>query len=347
MGRIGFLKGKQSAWINKILKENDLSVKEISQICGVSHRTFRDWRREKYTISEKALLKIHKKFHTAIPNKIQHLSDFWYVKKGARKGALRRMELYGLLGNQESRRTGGLVSQQRRRENPEKYRVLGCNVRKEFKIEAPTVEFAELAGILLGDGGISNTQVRITISALVDRQYAKFISKLVYNVFGEHPSVFERSEDNTINLTVSGIALVELLLKWGFVKGNKIVQEIDFPQWIWSDRQFQKACIRGLIDTDGGLYFHRHWVKGIRYRNLGLCFSSGSKPLLNSVSKVLNDYNIIHSLDKKGRLYIYSLEQIKKYFSIFGTNNSKNKHKIDYHLKYNRVIDKAIKGGVG
>lgn len=227
MGRIDFPKGKQSAWINGVLEKTELSTNEIAKICEVSGRTFRDWRREKYTISEKALLKLHEKFNILIPTNIRRLPDFWYVTKGARKGALRRLELYGLLGNQESRRNGGLISQKRRRENPEEYRALGCNVKKYFKIEIPTVEFAELAGILLGDGAISNIQVRITISMLTDRPYAKFISKLIYHVLGEYPSVFERPADHTINITVSGVGLVELLLKWGFVKGNKIAQEID------------------------------------------------------------------------------------------------------------------------
>lgn len=69
--------------------------------------------------------------------------DFWYVTKGARKGALRRLELYGDLGTPEGRRKGGINSQLRRKENPEKYRLLGCNLRKKFKIEKSSIEFAE------------------------------------------------------------------------------------------------------------------------------------------------------------------------------------------------------------
>ena len=90
---------------------------------------------------------------------------------------------------------------------------------------------------------------------------------------------------------------------------------------------FEKACVRGLMDTDGGLYSHSHTTKGIRYKNIGLCFTSFSKPLLNSVSKILTKNSIGHSI-KKNRIFIYNLATIKKYLLVFGTNNPKNLKKI-------------------
>ena len=94
------------------------------------------------------------------------------------------------------------------------------------------------------------------------------------------------------------------------------------------------------MDTDGGLYFHKHWSNGIKYRNLGLCFTSWSKPLLTSVYKVLEKYKIKFSVDNGQRIYIYSFKEIEKYFSIFGTSNSKISEQLDYHRNNSKVLEK-------
>jgi len=346
MGRVIFPAGLQSAWIITLLKEAKVKINEIAKICGVTPRTCRDWRRGKYTISKKALLKLSKLFSKPIPSEITCVDDFWYVKKGARKGAIRRLEIYGPPGTIESRRKGGRISQQRRKENPGKYRRLGCIVKKDFILPRKSVELAEIVGIILGDGGVTQYQLKITLDRKNDRDYATYVRNLTWKVFGELPTYKERSGDNTINLTISGVGLIENLLKLGIEKGNKIVRQVDFPAWIWGKSEYQIACVRGLLDTDGGIFFHRHWTKGIKYRNLGLCFTSWSKPLLMSTSKVLKKFRIKHSVREKGYIFIYDLNEIKKYFDIFQPHNSKFIEKLKFHEENSRIIEKTRKGGV-
>jgi hypothetical protein len=86
---------------------------------------------------------------------------------------------YFKLGTIESRIKGGKMSQQCRRENPEKYRQLGCNVKKEFITPAYSAEFAEVIGIILGDGAISNYQVRISLDQHRDKEYADFVTDIM------------------------------------------------------------------------------------------------------------------------------------------------------------------------
>ncbi len=339
MARVIFQKGQQSKWLNKLLHRK--SVNELAHICGVSPRTVRDWKKEKYTITDVSLLVLSKRYNIQIPKDIKYVNDFWYVTKGARKGALKRLELYGPLGTVESRRKGGQISQQRRRKDPEKYRLLGCNVRKNFKALQPSEELAEVTGVILGDGGITNSQLRITLDRKTDRSYGLFIRKLMLTVFGELPAWYEHEKDNTIDLCISGVNLIEELSRWGLEKGDKIMRQVDFPSWIWSNKNYQKACIRGLVDTDGGIYFHKHWTKGIRYRNLGLCFTSHSRPLITSVSKALSTFAIKHSI-KQYNIFIYSLDQIKKYFQIIGFSNPKHPKRLYYHLTNSKILDKIV-----
>jgi len=210
---------------------------------------------------------------------------------------------------------------------------VGCNVRKEFSVTKPTVDFAGAAWIILGDGSITQCQVRITLGMKTDPLYASFVSNLIRKVFGERPSWREYADDNTIELTLSGINLIEELTKWGFRNGDKVRQQVDLPTWIWRNIDFQKACVRGLMDTDGGCYFHKHKTNGLTYRNFGMCFTSHSLPIVSSVAKVLKLLRFKFSLSRGGtRIYIYDLREIKRYFELIGSSNSKNHGKFKYYL---------------
>ena len=69
--------------------------------------------------------------------------------------------------------------------------------------------------------------------------------------------------------------------------GNKIKQQIDIPQWIYSRISFQKACMRGLMDTDGCIFSERHKIKGKLYCYPRLSLVSASAPLRQSVCSIL------------------------------------------------------------
>lgn len=333
MPRILFKSTKQSQFLREVKLNSGLNVEGLALLCSVSPRTFRDWLRGKYTISEKALSDLINHFKLQFPQNIKVVSDFWYATKGARKGALKRLKLYGPPGTKEGRRKGGINSQLRRKENPEKYKLLGCNIRKDFKISNFSVELAEVTGIILGDGGITNNQVRITLSSLVDQPYVAFVVNLFEKVLKSRPILTERLHCNAIDLTISGIGLVEELERWDFIRGNKVKNQVDFPKWIWRNVGFQKACVRGLMDTDGGCYFHKHKSSGLVYRNFGMSFANKSLPLIISVARVLTVLGIKFSLAKANtRIYIYSFAEIKKYFSLIGSHNAKNIRKFNGYL---------------
>lgn len=341
MGRILFSEGKQKVWIEKIIEESELSTTQLAEICDVSPRTFKDWSKGKFTISERALCALSKTCNIPIPPNTKLLPDFWYVTKGARKGALKRLQIYGPLGDVESRKKGGLVSQQRRREDPSKYKLLGCNVRKVFKEPIKDKYLAELVGVILGDGGITFNQLTITLDRKTDRDYAVFVNRLLKRVFGEEPTRCEYRSDNCILLRISGVDLIDRLRGLGLEKGDKVARQVDLPKWIWSRTEFKIACIRGLMDTDGGLYFHRHWTGGIKYRNLGICFTSNSRPLLLSVFRILTEFGI-KSFLKENRIYVYSLQEIKDYFKIFSSDNPKHGRKLEYHLENSKILAKIF-----
>lgn len=256
------------------------------------------------------------------------LDSYWYIKKYARKGALARQARYGLLGNKETRRKGGLMSQQKRREYPEKYRLLGCNVKKDFQVPLYSEKLAELMGIIMGDGSINNYQVRITLSKIVDRKYAYFVRKLMEELLGEKPYWMERKKENVIELVLSGIGLVEVLESLGLRRGNKVRNQIDFPKWIKEDIVYRIACVRGLFDTDGGFYIHKK--KSGKY--LGWRFANHSMPILREVETTLKRLNLIVKRVEKSKLYMYSADNISRYIRMVNSHNPKNIRKFKQYI---------------
>ena len=169
MSRIVLDKGKQRDFLNRVHEEGTLDWPRVAGICNICERTLRDWRREKLYMKYEAARALSKEtsIHFCQPKKI--LPDYWSTKKAASIGARRRYKKYGNPGTSEGRRKGGIKSQKKFRENPEYAKKLGIKVRKVIKKPEKSVALSEFIGILLGDGGITNSQVTITFNRKTDK----------------------------------------------------------------------------------------------------------------------------------------------------------------------------------
>ncbi len=313
-------------FFKKLFKKSKLTKLLLARRYGISARTLRDWERGKFKPSLKVVSAMARDFEVSLP-KFKAVSRYWYISsEKSRKAALRRVEIHGPPGNLEGRRKGGVVSQKNRRKNPQKYKKMGCVVAKEFADIRPSEKLAELFGIILGDGSISNTQLKITLSRFSDKEYSLFVFNLIKSQLKESPSLIER--ESTVELYLSGVNLVKKLEKKGLRRGNKIVAQVRVPQWIMKNKRYKRACLRGLFDTDGGLYIHKHG----RWNNLGWCFTSHSLPLIDDVKKILLSINVKPRGNKR-RVYLYAVPEIRKFMDNIGSSNPKNNRKYDYYMK--------------
>lgn len=195
--------------------------------------------------------------------------------------------------------------------------------RKIINVPGESKELAELFGILFGDGGINNKwQLVISLNSNSDFEYAQYISKLLNSLFKIRVFAKKRPNQNTLVLVCSSINLVNFLVSKGSVRGNKVIQQIDIPNWINNNLEYQKFFVRGLVDTDGCLFIHNHIVRHKLYRNIGFCFTNSSKKLIISVAKILERLGIDpHITDKGRRIYLYSFKNVIAYLNIFGSSN--------------------------
>lgn len=308
-------------FLNEISCKSHLSTKDLAKIANVHPRSFRDWKNEKLTMTLLAAEKFMALFKVNLPENKQLLIQRWQKARenANRIGGMVMFKKYGSPGTEEGRRRGGIKSIANLRKN-------GI-IPKIKKYKLPTVfneALAEYVGILLGDGGITSEQCAITLNSEADREYVHFVSQLGKNLFGEAPKLYKRKDSKAIVLYYNGKFLIRYLLSIGLKVGNKVRQQIDVPDWIKNNPHYKAACIRGLMDTDGGVFLHKYKVNGKEYVYKKISFSNKSIPLLIFVKKTLTELNfapkIVNNVVNK-QVWLYNNTEVADYLEKIGTNN--------------------------
>lgn len=255
------------------------------------------------------------------------LPEYWSVNKAAKAGGLARLKIYGPPGTPEGRSKGGKRSQELRRLYPERYPKVVK--RKEIKIPAYSNLLAEFVGIILGDGGITNHQVTVSLNYKEDAKYILYVKSLFEKLFSVVPFKTDVIKENCTNIVASSTNLVEFLEKIGLHRGNKVKQQVDIPKWVFRNEELMKSCIRGLIDTDGCIF--RNYYRG-KTVAMQICFASASKPLLKSVRRIFFKLGYNPSKISYRKIYLSRFKEIIRYVKEIRFSNSK-------HMKrYNRFL---------
>lgn len=245
-----------------------------------------------------------------------------YVQRG-RLGALRRYELYGNPGTPEGRSRGGRRTCDFFRLHPDIAQRKGFCTLKEIKRPPRSAELAKFIGIMLGDGSIrSKYQLTVSFNYKTDREFAEHVARLIKRLFAVEYIILKRKYSLGADIVISSASVIDFLLKQGLKAGNKVKNQVDIPAWIKSDIEFQKACLRGLVDTDGSLYCHRYNVNNKWYEYLKLDFTSCSKPLLKSAYAIFSNLGIKASL-KGVHITVSAKAEVNRYLARVGSSNIK------------------------
>ena len=110
------------------------------------------------------------------------------------------------------------------------------------------------------------------------------------------------------------------------IVGNKVKQQVDVPDWIKGESEYKIACLRGLMDTDGGVFIHRYKVNGKEYSYRKICFTSHSIPLLRFVYDTLNELGftakIINKVANKD-VWLYNTHEVDRYLELVKSSNQR------------------------
>ncbi len=202
----------------------------------------------------------------------------------------------------------------------------------------PSKELAELVGVILGDGNINSRkagshQIRITSDSRLD-YLTEHVAKLSILLFNITPTFYYFKGRNVQHLIISGKSIVDFFSFMGLKPGNKIKNKTTIPRWIWTKRNYLKACVRGLIDTDGSIYeLLPHWPGLFQ-----LTFENKNETLLRDTRKAFLRLGFkvskLCGSKKRGstKFYITRKDQIKKYLKEIGFSNKKHSHRIKSFL---------------
>jgi hypothetical protein len=197
---------------------------------------------------------------------------------------------------------------------------------------------AELVGIILGDGHLAPkpTWTIVITCGKIDWKYIhEFVPNLMRKLFSRDPKFYHIWHNGfAIQCRLnSKSASTHLVNTYGLKHGKKI--NIKIPRILFKNKKNLRACIRGLIDTDGGIY--RHHKKSIQ-----IVFNNNEFSLINSLFKALTFLGYKPKISKekvrqgKYKLYLFT-EDSKKYYEEIGFNNPKNNIKFEHWLKYGNI----------
>ncbi|MBI2638323.1 LAGLIDADG family homing endonuclease [Candidatus Peregrinibacteria bacterium] len=335
MPRVKLQKISPQEFFEIIKTRGRFSCTGLAKLLNVHRRNLSTWRYGKTLMPLRVFVKIANliNFHP----KFSVLPDYWHTKTAGRKGALMRIKRYGNPGTPEGRAKGGKITYQNFFRHPILAKKSGFITEKYIKIPVHSRNLAELIGIILGDGTISHYQTSISLNRYTDAQYGKYVVSLIKRILCISPSIYER--DSVLYIVISSVKFIRFLLRQGFAIGSKIRQQIDIPQWIKESDFLTKACLRGLFDTDGCFYTDRHVYKSKKYLNGAINFTNRSLPILNFFKNTLEAFTFHPTQKTKFSVFLRREDEIKRFFHIIGSSNSKHLEKFNSYLmqKYGEV----------
>lgn len=324
MTRAVFEKGQLNEYLSHVSKESGHSFLQLSKILSIERHTLSSWRLEKTLPNLEKLKFLSSYIDTPLPPILETKSETW----GSTKAGFIRQQKYGCTLSIVDRIKGGHNSQVVRANNPEYYRSLGCIVPNNFLRPNYSAEIAEIVGAILGDGCITYNQVHITLNSKLDIRYAHYLQDQIQSLFGYLPSILKRKECNAVNVVITGVNFISYLTYIGLYVGDKVKQQVDVPDWIKNDQLFSRWCVRGLIDTDGGIFTNSYVINGKSYVYPKTNFTNASQPLLNFVYNTLSK-NGFHPNNRQPRkIWLYSQVESKRYLEIIGSSNERLLKKI-------------------
>lgn len=112
---------------------------------------------------------------------------------------------------------------------------------------------AEILGVILGEGHLD--MKTLTIAGNSDElEHYIYLNKKIKELFGLDSKILKIKNQNSMQLRIYSTELINFLITNNFVLGDKIKNKESLPKWIFDKPEYIGGALRGLLDTDGGIY---------------------------------------------------------------------------------------------
>lgn len=161
--------------------------------------------------------------------------------------------------------------------------------------EEKLLDFAEICGIHAGDGWLSSYNNEVGFGTSINEEaYFNYVYHLYSKTFTiKIYRILKRPENGTIELRVQSKEIQSLLVNSGFKRGPKI-DSLSIPKFILNKREYALRFLRGLIDTDGYIY----WRKSINQYYLIIQIGTASEEFAKELMALFKTLDFHPSIKK-------------------------------------------------
>ena len=210
-----------------------------------------------------------------------------------------------------------------------------------------TESLAEDIGIMIGDGCVTsyksnnfkNNFISVDGNSLTDKEYlVRCVTGLKSSLYNLNFKLYFKKNRNEMSIRIHSQGLLQFYTGViGLPLGKKT--NIGIPGCIWKNKNFIKACLRGIIDTDGSFQLRVNNYPQIKLAVASRKLIEDCKKafeLLGIETSIKTDCIQIHTVTGRpyvtNYLYLSGREKIRKYTEIIGFSNPNNLLKLEKYM---------------
>ncbi len=196
-------------------------------------------------------------------------------------------------------------------------------------------KYAEISGILLGDGCItlkennpkSINRLKISLNSVDDLAYIYHVKKLLQDTCGEEAKVKNRKNENTTDIMIFKKKVVLFFIQELGLQISPKWERAIIPERFMQEKLDLKV-LQGYFDTDGCLVTANN--NGTIYPRLEMkvCPSPMQKQFIEILKKYDFRFGVYEIGNGEVRIQLNGKEQLRKWIGLVGFNNKKHSEKI-------------------
>lgn len=316
-------------FFHEVKNKSNLNWKDIAKELNISRSTLERYRLNNTHIPKEKFNNLLKYIQNRenILKFIEKIDSKTWLSRGGKKAYIINFEKF-----KEGREKGILAIKNRKEKNFKKNMKIISNFRLSN-------DLCEAIGAFIGDGFFNcyNNklyQIEFAGDSRFDLEYYKntIIPAFKSIIPNLNPHIYFVKNKNSIRIVFYSKELFYLLKDgFGFIPGKK-AYTVTIPKIILESKnnEFINSTIRGIFDTDSGVFIDRRKIYKNPYPRISLKMSSKSliEQLKDHLSK---DFKLFYMERKNQEAYIieiYGKVQLNKWMSKIGFSNSRHLNKI-------------------
>lgn len=167
-------------------------------------------------------------------------------------------------------------------------------------------DLAEFIGIMLGDGNLWDNRIKIAFNK-DEKEFFNYVKKLFEEIFGIIPKQESSKISKGAFLVCTNKFATEELIKFGLKRGNKLKNKLGIPNWIKENKNYSRRCLKGLIETDGCIYFSK------RDKQIYVKFTNFNKKLLEDFLKITKNLGYAFAKANNENVCLYRKDEVANF----------------------------------